>query len=111
MTFTDKLPSKTSKLSVYDVVAKQWRIFDIAYAEFEGHTKEQREAINQYVIPIGAMHDAIKLTKNRMIVELEAMEEKANFFYTDSKDLTAKNYERGRYDALHNAIAHFKEQL
>lgn len=29
------------------------------------------------------------------------LEERANFFYEDSKDLTSKNYERGFFDGIH----------
>jgi hypothetical protein len=47
--------------AIYERLKKKYRIYDIAYEQFEGHTREYRPNINQYVISTQAVKEGISL--------------------------------------------------
>ena len=47
----------TNNSKLLEKVLSKYRVWDIAYAEFEGHSKEKREGTNQFVVSINAVNE------------------------------------------------------
>ena len=67
----------TNKSKLLEKVLSKYRVWDIAYAEFEGHSKEKREGANQFVVSINAVNEmedeARTDTANQIFDKLDKM--------------------------------------